>query len=47
MGCEVNWNSAERFRDSPCHDSRFSHVGDIIEGPAVKPLDFNEDVNTS
>jgi len=46
MGCEVNWNSAERSWDCPCHGSRFSHEGDIIEGPAVKPLDFREDVNT-
>ena len=46
MGCEVNWNSAERSWDCPCHGSRFSHAGDIIEGPAVRPLEFHKDVNT-
>lgn len=46
MGCELNWNSAETSWDCPCHGSRFSDDGDIIEGPAVKPLDFHKDVNT-
>lgn len=46
MGCELNWNSAERSWDCPCHGSRFSYGGDIIEGPAVKPLRFSNDVNT-
>lgn len=46
MGCELNWNSAERTWDCPCHGSRFSHEGKIIEGPAVKDLNMDEDVNT-
>jgi len=46
MGCEVNWNSAETSWDCPCHGSRFSNEGDIIEGPAIRPLEFNKDVNT-
>ena len=46
MGCEVSWNSAETSWDCPCHGSRFSIEGDIIEGPAVRPLEFNKDVNT-
>jgi Rieske Fe-S protein len=46
MGCELSWNSAETSWDCPCHGSRFSYEGDIIEGPAVKPLDINNDVNT-
>ena len=46
MGCEVNWNSAEKSWDCPCHSSRFSNEGEIIEGPAVRPLEFNKDVNT-
>lgn len=43
MGCELMWNSAERSWDCPCHGSRFSYKGFIIEGPAVKPLDMQND----
>ena len=46
MGCELNWNPAERTWDCPCHGSRFSYQGKIIESPAVKPLTMEEDVNT-
>ncbi|MGI6119880.1 MAG: FAD-dependent oxidoreductase [Desulfosporosinus sp.] len=46
MGCELTWNSAETSWDCPCHGSRFSNNGDIIEGPAVKHLNLHEDTNT-
>jgi glycine/D-amino acid oxidase-like deaminating enzyme/nitrite reductase/ring-hydroxylating ferredoxin subunit len=46
MGCELQWNSAERSWDCPCHGSRFTYEGDIIEGPAVMPLEYDRDVNT-
>lgn len=46
MGCELNWNAAERTWDCPCHGSRFSYEGKIIEGPAVKELNMEDDVNT-
>jgi len=46
MGCELNWNSAERSWDCPCHGSRFTYEGEIIQGPAVKPLRASNDVNT-
>jgi Rieske Fe-S protein len=46
LGCETEWNHAEKTWDCPCHGSRYSISGDVIEGPAVKPLtNLSEEVN--
>lgn len=43
MGCELEWNDAERSWDCPCHASRFTYEGDIIEGPALSHLHHHGD----
>jgi glycine/D-amino acid oxidase-like deaminating enzyme/nitrite reductase/ring-hydroxylating ferredoxin subunit len=39
MGCTVTWNTAETTWDCPCHGSRFTCEGKVIQGPAVKDLE--------
>lgn len=38
LGCELKWNNAERSWDCPCHGSRFTYEGEVIEGPAFNEL---------
>ncbi|MBA3746607.1 MAG: FAD-dependent oxidoreductase, partial [Solirubrobacterales bacterium] len=39
LGCRVNFNRAERSWDCPCHGSRFTPDGDVLQGPAVHRLE--------
>ncbi len=34
MGCALKWNSAEHSWDCPCHGSRFSENGKVLDNPA-------------
>jgi glycine/D-amino acid oxidase-like deaminating enzyme/nitrite reductase/ring-hydroxylating ferredoxin subunit len=38
LGCDVHWNGAEGSWDCPCHGSRFSPDGRVLNGPASREL---------
>lgn len=39
LGCVVGFNDAERTWECPCHGSRFSTRGAVLQGPAPAPLE--------
>ena len=38
VGCIVHWNGLEKCWDCPCHGSQFTPDGQVINGPAIRPL---------
>ncbi|MBD5082002.1 MAG: FAD-dependent oxidoreductase [Ruminococcaceae bacterium] len=38
LGCRLKWNRAEHTWDCPCHGSRFSEGGELLDNPANRNL---------
>lgn len=39
LGCGYTWDAADRRFECPCHLSKFAITGEVIGGPAPRPLD--------
>ena len=44
LGCTLTWNNSEKSFDCPCHGSRFSPSGNVINGPANTALEHKQEV---
>lgn len=38
MGCALHWNEEEQSWDCPCHGSRYTKEGEILDGPAQSDI---------
>jgi Rieske Fe-S protein len=38
LGCKLNFNELEKTWDCPCHGSRYTEKGSVLESPAVSDL---------
>lgn len=41
LGCALKWNQLEHTWDCPCHGSRFTEDGELIDNPATENLSKN------
>ena len=41
LGCQLEWNPEELSWDCPCHGSRFTYEGHLINGPAQEDLNYD------
>jgi Rieske Fe-S protein len=42
LGCTVRWSGGDRRFYCPCHGSIYDAAGNVIDGPAPRPLDWFE-----
>lgn len=42
LGCALRWNPQEHTWDCPCHGSRFTEKGKLLDTPAQKDLDLGK-----
>ena len=42
LGCALKWNPQEHSRDCPCHGSRFTEDGNLLDNPATGDLKKQE-----
>ena len=40
LGCVVPWEAPEDVFNCPCHSSLFTKVGEVMSGPAPRPMDL-------
>ena len=38
LGCTINYHEVENLLECPCHQSRFAPNGQLLRGPANRPL---------